>query len=252
MIWKMSLLAAMLAMLAGCPVTQPQGTPVSERHEVDEGTGRSYYIYVPTTYHRSRPVPLIITCHGTNPYDTADMHIREWKMIGQNLNAIVVAPVLTATDGIFGDGPPNGMLSDERYIMSLISELGYHYNIDMANIMITGFSGGGFPAYWVGLRHPDVFSVIAARNCNFNQHNTAGWFPPEATSIRMFIYYGENDPGPIRDQSMTAIKFLRASGFTVETIEIPRAGHVRHPEYALDFFIKNRRPPRPSLPSETK
>src|ERR1035437_4704830 len=173
-------------------------------------------------------------------------------MIRQNLNAIIVAPVLTATDGIFGDGPVSGMLADERYIMSLISELGYHYNIDMANIMITGFSGGGFPAYWVGLRHPDIFSTIAARNCNFSEHNTAGWFPPEATSVRIFVYYGENDPGQIRGQSATAISFLRSSGFNVENAEIPGVGHERHPEYALEFFIKCRRAPRPSLPSETK
>ena len=121
---KVVLLTAALAMLAGCPVPQPPNTPVPEREDVDRATGRTYWIYVPTTYHKSSPSPLIITCHGSPPYDVANMHIREWKMLGEKNNCIVVAPVLTATDGIIGDGPTSGMLADERYIMSLTSDRG--------------------------------------------------------------------------------------------------------------------------------
>ena len=233
---------------AGCAVTQSQDTPAWQKLEVDPATGRGYWIYVPSTYHHSRPAPIIVSCHGTNPFDIAEHHIKEWKMLGEENGCIVVAPKLVATDGVLGDGPPAGMLDNERVIMSVINQLGYRYNVDRANIMITGFSGGGFPTYWVGLRHPDVFSVIAARNCNFSQGNVEGWFPPEAAKTPVIVYTGSNDFPSISIQSREAVSFLRSRGFDVETQVIPGAGHERHPEVAMKFFRRRWRTPDPSLP----
>ncbi len=240
-------LVVFLPMIAGCAVTQDQNTPVWQRHETDPVTGRAFWYYVPSTYREDRPTPLIVSCHGTPPYDIAEHHIREWKMLAEQNGCIVVCPELIATDGLIGDGPIIGMLSDERYILSLISMLGYRYNIDRANVMITGFSGGGFPTYWVGLRHPEVFSVVAARNCNFSEGNLHGWYPPEATRINIIIYYGENDPGTIVSQSRAGIRYLRSQGFNVESVVIPGRGHERRPEYAMEFFRKHWRKPKPSM-----
>ena len=230
----------------GCAVTQPQDTPNWQRLEVEPSTGRGYYIYVPSTYRHDKPAPLIVTCHGTPPYDVAEHHIREWKKLGEINGCIIVAPQLVATDGLFGDGPVIGMLQDERYILSIISYLGYRYNIDKANIMLTGFSGGGFPTYWVGLRHPETFSVLAARNANFNRPNLDGWFTPRPTTP-LIIYWGANDPGVIRSQCEQAIEYLRGKGYKPVVRELPGVGHERHPEVAMDFFRRNWRPPQPSM-----
>ena len=237
------------AWIAGCAVPQPQNTPVSQQYETDPVTGHGYWIYVPSTYRHDKPMPLIISCHGTPPYDVASHHIREWKMLGEQNGCIVIAPELIATDGLIGDGPIVGMLSDEKIILSIISWVGYRYNVDCANIMITGFSGGGFPTYWVGLRHPDVFSVVAARNCDFNEGNLHGWYPSEAMNVPVLVYYGENDPGAIQSQSQNAIRYLRSRGFSVESRIIPGVGHERRPEYAMEFFRRHWKTPRASLPS---
>ena len=248
---KYAVLLGLSLMMGGCAVTQPQNTPVPERVEIDPGTGRKFYIYVPSTYRHDRPAPLIISCHGTPPYDVANHHIREWKMLGEQNGCIVVAPDLMATDGLLGDGPIIGMEACEKFILSLVSLLGYRYNIDKANIMITGFSGGGFPTYWVGLRHPDVFSCVVARNCNFSESNLDGWYPPEAIYSSVMVYYGENDPGTIVTQSKAAIRYLQSHGFNVATDIIPGSGHERHPEVAMRFFRQNWRRPIPSLPQVT-
>jgi len=244
---RKTLLALVVACTSGCAVTQPQDTPVPHVLEADPTTGRAYYLYVPSTYRHDRPAPLIVTCHGTPPYDVAEYHIREWKMQAELNGCIVVAPTLIATDGLLGDGPLVGMLADERYILSIISNLSYRYNIDRANIMITGFSGGGFPTYWVGLRHPEIFSVITARSANFNQPNLEGWFNGEATATPVMVYYGENDPGSIRSQSEAAVAYLRSRGFTVTSRAIPGLGHERRPEIAMDFFRKHWRPAQPTM-----
>ena len=244
---KRTLWLLALAAVAGCHVPQPQNTPSWERREMDPVSKRAYWIYVPSTYSHSRPHPLIVTCHGTPPYDVANHHIREFKMLGEEHGCIVVAPELIATDGLIGDGPIVGMLDDERFVLSLVSLLGYRYNLDRANVMITGFSGGGFPAYWVGLRHPDVFSALVARSCNFSEHNLDGWFPPEAVSINVMIYHTENDPGTITSQSQRAIKYLQSKGFNLETRVIPNIGHERRPDVAMEFFRENWRRPIPTF-----
>ncbi|MDY6913329.1 MAG: hypothetical protein SVT52_02570 [Planctomycetota bacterium] len=233
--------------LAGCAVPQQQDTPAWQRREVDPVTGRGYYIYVPSGYRHERPAPLIVSCHGTPPFDVAEHHIREWKMLAEQNGCIVICPELIGTDGLLGNGPVSAMIRNERYILSLISLLGYRYNIDRANVMITGFSGGGFPVYWVGLRNPGVFSAAVTRNCNFSRNNLDGWYPPEATQVSVMVYYGQNDPGTIRSQSQAAIRYLRTKGFTVETAVIPGSGHQRRPEVAMNFFRRHWQAPRPSF-----
>jgi len=244
---RTGVLLLVAALSTGCAVPLTPPTPVSPVRRVDPATGQGYWIYVPSTYRHDRAAPVIVSCHGTPPYDVANHHIREWQWYGEKNGCIVVAPELIATDGIIGDGPLTGMLADERYILSLLSTLGYRYNIDLANIMITGFSGGGFPTYWVGLRRPDIFSVVVARNCNFSESNLDGWYPPEAKKTPVLVYYGTDDPGAIKGQSEAAIRYLRAKGFNVAWKVIPNVGHERHPEVAMEFFRRNWRAPRPSL-----
>lgn len=193
-------------------------------------------------------MPLIVSCHGSPPFDVANHHVREWKWLAETYGCIAVAPTLVGTDGIFGDGPISAMLTNEHVILSVISTLGYRYNIDRANVMITGFSGGGFPTYWVGLRHPDVFTVVAARNCNFNKRNLDGWFSPDGLKRPVIVYWGENEPGPIVMQSQDAVSYLRSRGYVVATAIVPGSGHDRHPEVAMRFFLSNRRPAMGSLP----
>ena len=237
----------LLTMVGGCAVPQSQHTPVWQRLETDPVIGKEYYLYVPSTYRHDRPCPVIVTCHGTPPYDIAEHHIREWKMLGEENYCIVLAPKLIATDGLLGDGPLVGMIANERRILSILSSLAYRFNIDKANIMITGFSGGGFPTYWVGLRHPDVFSVIAARSANFSEGNVDGWFPDDARASSVLVYYGANDFDAIQGQSEHAIRYLRTKGFRVESQVIPGIGHERRPEVAMAFFRKNWKPGMASL-----
>jgi len=219
MAWLSKLVLVLsLAVLSGCYV--PPGPVETDDPwlQTDPATGRSYYLYVPTTYNHNKPAPVIISCHGTPPYDVARHHIDTWRGYGEKYGCIIIAPTLDGTDGIFGDGPVSGMMV-----------------------------GGGFPAYWVGLRHPDVFTVIVAQNCNFNRANTDGWYPlAEALKIPVMVFYGETDPGTIVDQSRKAIEYLRSRGFRVHT-DVIAGGHDRHPEVAMSYFRRHWKKPRGTL-----
>ncbi len=246
------LLMACAVVVTGCPQPPHPPTPIDPWSEIDPVTGRKFWIYVPTTYRHDRAMPLIVSCHGSPPFDVAEHHVREWKWLAERYGCIAVAPSMVGTDGILGAGPVSAMLANEDVILSVISSLGYRYNIDRANIMITGFSGGGFPTYWVGLRHPEIFSVIVARSCNFNRGNLDGWFPRNAAKRPILVYWGENEPSPIVYQSERAVAYLRSRGYVVDTQLIPGISHTRRPKWAMAFFLKNLRPPRPSLPTSKK
>jgi poly(3-hydroxybutyrate) depolymerase len=235
-----------LTFLGGCAIPQEQNTRSWQRREIDPVTGRGYFLFVPDTYKANKAIPVIVSCHGTPPFDIADHHIKMWKKLGEDNRCIIIAPELAGTDGLLGDGPVMAMMADERFILSILSQLGYRYNIDRANIMITGFSGGGFPTYWVGLRHPKVFSTIVAQNCNFSRHNVHGWYPPEAKNSNVMVYYGSNDPPTISIQSQFAIEYLREQGFSIETRVLGGVGHQRRPDIAMDFFRRHWTQPNPS------
>ena len=241
-------------LLTGCPVPFVGEVPKGGKtYMLDPATGNSFWMYVPKKYDHKKPAPVIVSCHGTPPFDVAEHHIRTWEWYGEKYGCIIICPDLHGTDGIFGAGPIGGMLNNERVILSIISSLCYKLNIDRNNIMITGFSGGGFPAYWVGLRHPDVFSVIVPQNCNFNRSSIDGWYPPQAKNMSVMIYYGQVDPPTIVIQSERGIEYLRSHGFKVAKKVIP-GGHDRHPEVAMNFFLKTmrQRPPKGTLPSIKK
>jgi poly(3-hydroxybutyrate) depolymerase len=225
-------------LLTGCAVPQ-KAAPVPYRLMLEPTTGAQYFLYVPTTYRREKPAPLIVSCHGTPPYDVAAHHVRELSLLAEQHGCLLLCPKLSSTDGLLGTGPTPSLLEDERRVMTIIGQLHYLYNIDRKNVLITGFSGGGFPVYFIGLRHPDIFTAIAARSCNFNRHSVENWYPAEAMETAIIVYFGENDPGAIQGQSRNAIDFLRAAGFQVETLVIPRIGHERRPEYAMKFWLQH-------------
>jgi predicted esterase len=123
--------------------------------------------------------------------------------------------------------------------MSIVGQLQYLYDIDRRNVLMTGFSGGGFPVYFVGLRHPDVFSAVVARNANFNRKSLDGWYPEEARKTPVMVYYGQNDLPNVKSQSQAAAEYLREAGFQVESRVLPGKRHERRPEVAMDFWLKH-------------
>jgi predicted esterase len=102
--------------------------------------------------------------------------------------------------------------------------------------------------YFIGLRNPGLFTVLVARNANFNRYSIHGWYPPEARSLPVMIYYGSNDPAAIQAQSKAAIQYMTSSGFKVTTAVIPGSGHARHPEVAMKFWLEHWNRPAATTP----
>lgn len=112
---------------------------------VCSGQKREYVLYVPRSYSRSKPAPLIISLHGAGGWPVQQMELTRWNRLADREGFIVVYP-----SGLGGAGPRvwrvsqgPGLTRDVQFISQLIDKIEADYNIDPARIYVNGFSNGG-------------------------------------------------------------------------------------------------------------
>lgn len=112
---------------------------------ISSGEKREYVLYVPSSYDRSRPTPLVISLHGAGLWGAAQRDISGWNELADRKGFIVVYP-----SGVGGNGvriwraePGDDLTKDVRFISDLIDTLSAAYNIDSTRIYANGLSNGG-------------------------------------------------------------------------------------------------------------
>ena len=116
---------------------------------ISSGVARRYLLYVPRTYDRSRPAPLVISIHPAATWPALQAEISQWNTVADVHGFIVVYPAGSgAFFGGFGRGPhvwPGEELfaRDAKFLSQLIDQLGAQYNIDRSRIYVNGMSNGG-------------------------------------------------------------------------------------------------------------
>lgn len=215
----------------------PHQAPVQEMTE--PRTRRAYLLYVPSTYHDRRTWPLLIACHGTNPFDSAPLEMREWAQFAQDRGILVAAPVLTATKGDVPP-PPERQIArqhdDEEAILGIVSAIRGAYRIAPEQIFMTGWSAAAYVILDTGLKHPDVFRALAIRQGTFDerfmtvrQDQLDRWQP-------VFVIFGQSDF--LRDQSKAMIAYLESRGMFVAREEVAGSHRRLDPGKVWGFFQK--------------
>jgi polyhydroxybutyrate depolymerase len=112
---------------------------------VSSGEKRDYLLYVPRSYDRRSPTPLVISMHGAGLWGAAQKETSQWNDLADKQRFIVVYP-----SGVGGKGvrnwrvePGAGLMKDVRFISALIDTLRKSYNIDSTRIYANGLSNGG-------------------------------------------------------------------------------------------------------------
>jgi len=202
-----------LVFLPGCPVLQPQNTPVWQQRLREPVTGNRFWFYKPSNYNENRRWPLVIPLHGTHGWDSSMTQVMAWKHLAEQKGFLVAAPQLSSVQGIlpvvrwlwFED-----LERDERRILALIDHMVETYNADPKAVMLTGFSAGGYPLYWTGLRNPGRFSMLIACACNSDMDIfDRVEMTDRVRKLPIAIIWGKDDLKPIQDQSWDAWSFLR-------------------------------------------
>ena len=105
---------------------------------VSSGVKRDYLLYVPNTYDRNKPTPLVISIHGAMGWPAQQMNLTHWNRLADEYGFVVVYPS--------GSGMPrvwNKKDADVRFVSELIDTLQTAYYIDPTRIYANGFSNGG-------------------------------------------------------------------------------------------------------------
>ena len=199
--------------------------------------GGEYFLYVPSRYDAKQAWPVVVTCHGTEPWDTADRQIKEWADLGENKRFIAAAPFLKGTRGDFIPRPPEQIElqeRDERTILAVLDHIRAGYNVAEDRIFLTGWSGGGFAVLFTGLRHPEVFRALAVRQGTFDARFVRPCLPLADPHQPVYVLYGTLDI-LTKDQSKKCLRWLRENRlFALEEETV--GSHRRHPELAYQFF----------------
>jgi poly(3-hydroxybutyrate) depolymerase len=238
----------LIAVLSGCPVTQPQETPVPTLRRESAQTHSSYWLYVPSNYKPDRDWPLVVTLHGTHGWDSSVAQISEWKALAEQKGMIVVAPDLRCVQGILPVVRSlwyKDMATDETNVLAIIDEICGQYRIAPKSILLTGFSAGGYPMYYIGLRHPERFSMLVARSCN----SDVGLFEKieltdAARRLPIMVFWGRDDMG-IQKQCWGAVEYLKTHGFKNVHLKMVKGGHLRRPDLTYAYW-------QPHLPTTMK
>ena len=259
---RCALVLAVLAGTTGCMVTQDQATPVAPRRLTEPGTGRGYWLYVPSGYTPDRPWPLVVTLHGSGLWDSSEDQIREWKHLAETHGLIVAAPDLLSASfsRILRGAWLENLHADERAVLAVIDEVVSKYRIAppaasgaapaaggpvRRHILLTGFLEGGYPLYYIGLRHAGRFGMLIARDCYSDAEMLEGIaVSPEARKTPMLIASGKDGWWTIsgclwsRGQAWEAYAFLRSSACRLVERKEYRGGQLRRPGRAYHYWAR--------------
>ncbi len=242
-------------MLAGCPLVPPE-TRNPHLTLTEPVTKNRYHVYVPSYYSDESDWPLVVTLHGTNPWDGQTRQILEWRDTAERFGLIVVAPKLCSTQGYLPAVPtvwyanPGKLAKDEKVILSVIEDVRRKWRIARRQadpngvpgkdlVLLTGFSSGGFPLFHTGLRHPGLFDMLIARDVNCTSKLLESIeLTEEAKRLPILIFWGKDDLEAIRDQSWATFRYLREHEAYGTERRITKGGHLRRPDVAWQEWSK--------------
>jgi dienelactone hydrolase len=253
------LLVLVLAVTAGCPYVPPE-THHPHVEKAEPITNTKYELYVPTNYEQLGECPLVITLHGTNGYDDREKQILEWRDTAEKNGLIVAAPQMRSTQGPVPMIPSvnyaseKDLLADERAILAVIDHVSGMYHVNQRHILLTGFSSGGFPLIWTGLRNPLRFDMIIARDCNYDMNMLKKIdYTVDVRQMPILILWGR-DESVIPAQSWAAFALLREKKcLNTKREEVP-GGHIRRPDIAYKAWAPRlgKAVPKPETKPEAK
>jgi polyhydroxybutyrate depolymerase len=110
---------------------------------VSSGQKREYLLYVPKSYDRAQPTPLVISLHGGGLSPAAQKEISQWNRVAEEHRFIVVYPSGTGFPKVWPMRPEAALKADVSFISDLIDKLKAAYTIDPARIYANGLSNGG-------------------------------------------------------------------------------------------------------------
>jgi len=160
---------------------------------VSSGEKREYLLYVPRSYDRRRPTPLVISMHGAGLWGASQRDISRWNDLADRKGFIVVYPSGVGGKGVrvWSAEPGPGLMKDVRFISELIDTLKASYNIDSTRIYANGLSNGGGMSFVLSCALSDQIAAVGM----VAAAQTIPWtWCTDARAVPMIAFHGTADP----------------------------------------------------------
>jgi polyhydroxybutyrate depolymerase len=160
---------------------------------VSSGEKRDYLLYVPSSYDRSRPTPLVISMHAAGLWGAAQKETSLWNNLADSERFIVVYP-----SGVGGKGvriwrvePGRDLMKDVQFISELIDTLKKSYSIDSTRIYANGLSNGGGMSFALSCTLSDRIAAVGL----VAAAQTLPWrWCADGRAVPMIAFHGTSDP----------------------------------------------------------
>lgn len=160
---------------------------------ISSGEKREYLLYVPPSYDRTKPTPLVISLHGAALWGAAQKETSQWNRVADREGFIVVYPSGFDSDGprIWrADGSPR-LARDVTFISDVIDTLKSHYNIDSSRIYADGLSNGGGMSFELSCAMSDRIAAVGMVGA---AHLVPFTRCAESRPVPMISFHGTADP----------------------------------------------------------
>src|SRR3989475_5402793 len=160
---------------------------------MSSGRKREYVLYVPRSYDRAKPTPLVISLHGAGMWGAAQKETSQWNRVADEHGFIVVYPSGEGGGGprVWHEGGGARPSRDVRFISELIDTLAAAYNIDPTRIYANGLSNGGGMSFVLSCTMSDR---IAAVGLVAAAHLLPWEWCTDRRPVPMIAFHGTADP----------------------------------------------------------
>ncbi len=230
----------------GKPAFFPLGSVgrYAHRSKID-GTLQPYSIYVPKDYDEEVPIALFVALHGSG-VDEVSYALNMARLISQARmqlkipKMIMIAPQARGFSDWYLGNSGQDVIECIDHVKSL-------YDIDENNIIIHGFSMGGYGAWRLSLLYPDLFkaAVILSGAISPPPHLKGeniidSLDKAKGEKLSYFIVHGAKDNAVPVENAREAVQKLKELGISHEYIEVKDAYHTGYNKWLEIFnWLKN-------------
>jgi predicted esterase len=202
---------------------------LAHRSAIDN-TLQPYSVFIPLDYDEKTPTPLFVTLHGSGVDERRTIYnmtitlqrARARKRLGK---FIVLSPKARGlSDWYLGDSGKD--------VIECLDHVKKLYRIDERNIILDGFSMGGYGAWRLGLLYPNLFKAIIIRSgaisapMRLKGENVLDLLDKAKTKrINIFIVHGDKDNAVPVKNARLAVQKLEELGIEFNYAEVKGAAH---------------------------
>jgi predicted peptidase len=202
---------------------------VAREYQSETGVKLPYRLYAPSTAKRDQKLPLILYLHGSGGAGTDNRkqisggnalgtHIWIEPELQERHPAFVLAPQIPETST--WHSPSDEPMPHVAALLELLDALGSELNIDPRRMYVVGQSRGGFGAWDLIARHPDMFAA-AVPLCGGGDTKRI----LAARDVAVWAFHGAKDATVPVARSREMVAALRTENSRVRYTEYPDLGH---------------------------